>query len=191
MNEMLCSVLFVFNLMCNNASIHKEPAVSFNNHNYQEINFRFSLPEGSESELKCLTNNIYYEARDQSRQGKIAVSYVTLNRVKDSRFPSTICGVVKQKRNGVCQFSWYCQGHDWTPSFINDENQLVLKEKNMYKVSYEIALYTYLGYIQDNTQGATHYYNHNIVRPKWAKYYPVTVVYEDHTFKKRMINSPL
>ena len=56
-----------------------------------------------EKELRCLALNIHFEARGESDQGKIAVAVVTLNRVKSKRFPSTICGVVKQKN----QFSWY------------------------------------------------------------------------------------
>ena len=41
--------------------------------------------------------------------GKIAVAFVTLNRVKSAKYPKTICNVVAQKgKNGVCQFSWVC-----------------------------------------------------------------------------------
>ena len=47
-------------------------------------------------EVKCLAKNIYFEARNQSIQGMYAVADVTLNRVKDSRWPSTVCEVVKQ-----------------------------------------------------------------------------------------------
>ncbi len=52
--------------------------------------------------LNCLAKNIYYEARSESREGKIAVAHVTLNRVKAKKFAPTICGVVYQKK----QFSW-------------------------------------------------------------------------------------
>ena len=72
------------------------------------------------SSIKCLTDNMYHEARDQGTAGLLAVSSVVLNRVKDRRFPNTICEVVKQgpmreswKKNGKflpirnkCQFSW-------------------------------------------------------------------------------------
>ena len=52
-------------------------------------------------EVKCLAQNIYWEARNQSIQGMYAVADVTLNRVKDKRWPSTVCEVVKQRREGV------------------------------------------------------------------------------------------
>ena len=48
-------------------------------------------------DLDCLAKNIYYEAGNESLEGKVAVGIVTLNRVADGRFSSSICGVVKQK----------------------------------------------------------------------------------------------
>jgi len=53
--------------------------------------------------LECLAANIYHEARGEPLRGQLAVGVVTLNRVSDKRWPSTICGVVKDKH----QFSWY------------------------------------------------------------------------------------
>lgn len=61
-----------------------------------------------EQERNCLALNIYHEARGESREGQIAVAQVTINRVRDSEFPDTICQVVYQKYSGVCQFSWVC-----------------------------------------------------------------------------------
>jgi spore germination cell wall hydrolase CwlJ-like protein len=60
-------------------------------------------------ELKCLADNIYYEAGNQSTQGKLAVADVTLNRVKSPKFPKTVCSVVYQRTKRVCQFSWVCE----------------------------------------------------------------------------------
>ena len=70
------------------------------------------------SERECLADNIYFEARNQGFAGWVAVAQVTLNRVRDDRFPNTICEVVKQGltyESGFpirdkCQFSWYCDG---------------------------------------------------------------------------------
>ena len=77
-----------------------------------------------EPNLYCLAQNIYYEARGSSRADQMAVSDVVLNRVKDSRYPNTICDVVYQGKQrpswkdptkmvmvrNMCQFSWYCDG---------------------------------------------------------------------------------
>ena len=48
-------------------------------------------------ELDCLAKNIYYEAGNETLEGKVAVGIVTLNRVADGRFSSSVCGVVKQR----------------------------------------------------------------------------------------------
>lgn len=61
-------------------------------------------------ELKCLADNIYYEAGNQSTQGKLAVAAVTINRVKSPKFPKSVCSVVYQRTKRVCQFSWVCEG---------------------------------------------------------------------------------
>lgn len=53
-------------------------------------------------ELACLAQNIYHEARGESRLGQLAVAYTTLNRVKHPSFSNTICAVVFEKG----QFSW-------------------------------------------------------------------------------------
>ena len=77
--------------------------------------------EYDRQEISCLADNMYWEARNQSTKGLIAVGYVTMNRVADHRYPYTVCEVVEQgpvreswKTKGVyypiknrCQFSWY------------------------------------------------------------------------------------
>jgi N-acetylmuramoyl-L-alanine amidase len=62
----------------------------------------------SEKQIECLARNMYFEAKSESDKGVSAVGFVTMNRVADGNFPSTICGVVHQKLGEVCQFSWVC-----------------------------------------------------------------------------------
>jgi spore germination cell wall hydrolase CwlJ-like protein len=73
-------------------------------------------------QLKCLAENIYYEARGESITGKAAVARVVMNRVNHG-FASTPCNVIYQvttvtKVNEetldtykvrLCQFSWVCE----------------------------------------------------------------------------------
>jgi spore germination cell wall hydrolase CwlJ-like protein len=65
-------------------------------------------------EVSCLADNIYFEARGESKAGKIGVGEVTINRVKAGTFSDSICGVVHQHEHEWhrqpigCQFSWYC-----------------------------------------------------------------------------------
>ena len=61
-------------------------------------------PSVSDNRSKeCLAMNMYHEARNQGTAGILAVSAVVFNRVNDSRFPNTICGVVEQ---GPTRASW-------------------------------------------------------------------------------------
>ena len=77
-------------------------------HQVEFLNLSFEKQQAVMREVECLAQNIYFEAGAEPIAGKIAVATVTLNHVKQG-FAKTICGVVKQKRNGVCQFSWVCQ----------------------------------------------------------------------------------
>ena len=51
----------------------------------------------------CLAEAMYFEARNQGWKGMLAVGVVIQNRVKDPRYPSHICSVVRQGK--------YWQGH--------------------------------------------------------------------------------
>jgi spore germination cell wall hydrolase CwlJ-like protein len=64
------------------------------------------------NELRCLAENIYFEARGEPLEGQYAVAEVTLNRTRAPNFPHTICGVVHEtrwdpsRRRFVADFSW-------------------------------------------------------------------------------------
>jgi N-acetylmuramoyl-L-alanine amidase len=56
-----------------------------------------ATPFFSDKDVECLARNIFYESGGEPLEGKVAVGIVTINRSQDSRFPSTICGVVHQR----------------------------------------------------------------------------------------------
>ena len=138
------------------------------------------------TEATCLAKNMYYEARNQGLAGQLAVSLVVMNRVKDSRYPNTVCGVVEQgptreswKKNGTfypiknrCQFSWFCDGKSDDP-----------KEPTTYKRLLDLSLVLVYDDIQivDFTEGATHYHA-DYVYPAWRKSKTKTVEIADHIF---------
>ena len=70
------------------------------------------VSEDFNKQLKCLTDNVYFEAATESYEGKLAVAQVTINRANNPKFPSTVCEVVYQRsyvnKLLVCQFSWTC-----------------------------------------------------------------------------------
>ncbi len=132
------------------------------------------------NDLYWLALNIYYEARGETLHGRMAVAFVTLNRVGSSRFPDTIEEVVKQNN----QFSWYKKGKTYTPSKYES-----WKAAN-YVAELCLELYnTAVGF--DPTRkdwivdGALFYYAHNKIKePYWVKAEKmvVTTVIGNHTF---------
>lgn len=50
-----------------------------------------------DQEMQCLAGTVYFESKGESLQGQLAVARVVLARVKSSRFPDSICGVVFQR----------------------------------------------------------------------------------------------
>ena len=133
-----------------------------------------------EKEIHCLAENIYFEARSESTAGRMAVALVTLNRVKDKRFPNTICGVVKQTKyypSGridlhSCQFSWYCDGMSDTPRDRNCWDDALLIAEVM--ITYDAI---------DVTDGALWYHSRK-VKPDWSMVYVKTVSIDNHIFYK-------
>jgi spore germination cell wall hydrolase CwlJ-like protein len=49
------------------------------------------------SEKECLMRAMYFESNRSSSEGMLAVGTVVMNRVYDSRYPKSVCGVVGQK----------------------------------------------------------------------------------------------
>ena len=138
-----------------------------------------------ETAFICLALNTYHEAKNQSLVGQVATAQVVMNRVEDTRFPNTVCEVVKEgptrpswedpeKEYPIkhrCQFSWYCDGKSDVP-----------KNKKAWKKAQDVAFLVLYNKIQlDVTEGATHYHA-TYVRPSWAKTKKRTTRIEKHIF---------
>jgi spore germination cell wall hydrolase CwlJ-like protein len=124
--------------------------------------------EAEAREIKCLADNIYFEALTESEAGQIAVANVTMNRVKNPAFPNSVCEVVWEPK----QFSWTHDGKSDTPS-----------SKKHYDEVYEIAKAVYYGNIVDITEGAT-FYHADYVDPPWAKVMQRVAKIDTHIFYK-------
>jgi len=59
-----------------------------------------------DSEATCLATAVYFESMGESLEGQLAVAQVVINRSKSGRYPTSLCGVVKQK----AQFSFVRSG---------------------------------------------------------------------------------
>ena len=126
----------------------------------------------NQEELRCMAENIYYEAATQSLVGKMAVGHVVLNRMASPRYPKTACGVVNQKVGEVCMFSWKCESHK------------EIRDQKAWKQSQQVA-YDLLSRdrkdIVDITEGATHFHAVGL-KTDW-KLKKVTKI-DDHLFYK-------
>lgn len=123
-----------------------------------------SLPR---QELFALATAVYHEARGEPLMGQAAVAHTILNRVKSKRFPNTIYDVVYQP-------------HQFTD--IRKANPLY--DSRPWEQAVEIAVLTYIGFINDPTDGADHYFAHNKVNPWWSEHKEIKIVLANHTFQR-------
>ncbi len=132
------------------------------------------LTNDAKRQVDCLAENIYHEAGHEPEAGKQAVALVTLNRTQDERFPQSICGVVKQKTQSVCQFSWFCM-----PVKLR-------KDSDAFKQSMDVALFVYANYekLKDVTHGAL-YYHADYVNPRWRNVEKTTVIGRHIFYKEK------
>ena len=73
----------------------------FASHSY--LNGSLKLSSSQRKELDCLTKVIWFEARGESKHGKILVANVVRNRMNFGKpFATTVCDVVYQRN----QFAW-------------------------------------------------------------------------------------
>lgn len=62
------------------------------------------------NDIECLTQAIYYEARNESEEGQAAVAEVVMNRSRSGAYPTSVCAVVYQRNSRTCQFTFTCDG---------------------------------------------------------------------------------
>lgn len=100
------------------------------------------------NDLYLLAKLVHSEARGEIYTGQVAVAAVVLNRVKDSRFPNTIAGVIYQP---------------WAFTAIND-GQFNLEPN---QTAYQAARDAMNGW--DPTYGAVYYYNPKTATSSWIR----------------------
>lgn len=137
------------------------------------------------SEITCMQENIFWEARNQSTLGKVAVAWVTLNRVDSERYPNTICGVVKQGLKNAdgtmvlhkCQFSWYCDGKpDRVPN-----NPIANRAWIDAGIIAEVTMLDWARNKTSPVEGATMYHA-DYIKPYWASSYDKVTRIDNHIF---------
>ena len=122
-----------------------------------------SSSSNNSSNVNLLARVVYGEARGEPYTGQVAVAAVVLNRVKSSKFPNTIAGVVYQ--SGA--FDAVADGQ------INKTPDATAKK------AAQDALNGW-----DPSYGAIYYFNPNTATNKWIWSRPMTVTIGKHRFCK-------
>jgi len=130
------------------------------------------------NEKTCLAHNIYFEARNESYEGMLAVATVTTNRVLSKKYPNTYCEVVWELRTNprtgkkVPQFSWTLDGKSDRPHELEiyREAELIAEEVLRYGTRSDIIDYDVLNYHAD------------YVRPFWAERMRLVAQIDTHLF---------
>ncbi len=115
------------------------------------------------SDVQLLARAINGEARGEPYEGQVAVGAVILNRVKDSKFPNTIAGVIYQKG----AFTAVADGQINVPI---EEGATVVKAA-------QDALNGW-----DPTNGAIYYFNPDTATNKWIWSRPLIKKIGKHRF---------
>lgn len=120
----------------------------------------------------CLAFNIYHEARDQPREGRVMVGQVTMNRTGTRKAWATICKTVF----AAWQFSWTEERPyvDLSDPIEREalRDALILSERLLN------------GEERDRSEGSRHYYNPEKATPFWRDSYDRIAVIGDHIFLK-------
>ena len=119
----------------------------------------------NKGDVELLAKLINAEARGESYKGQVAVGAVVLNRVKSSKFPNTISGVIYQKG----QFSCIADGQI---------NKAIKKDSTVRKAAEEAMNGV------DPTGGALYFYNPNTAKSDWLFTRKTAITIGRHRFAK-------
>lgn len=117
------------------------------------------------SDIQLMARAINGEARGEPYEGQVAVGAVILNRVKDSRFPNTISGVIYQ--SGA-----------FTAVSDGQINAAIPEDSTVHKAAQDAMN----GW--DPTGGCVYYFNPNTATNKWIWSRPLVKTIGKHRFCK-------
>lgn len=153
--------------------------------NIRDLQVQENLSTISSEDRMCLSQNIFFEARNQTIAGQVAVAWVTLNRMEASDFPMDICDVVRQGKKDKagnmirhkCQFSWYCDGK----SDIIPSNPIAQRAWEDAQLIADVVLLDWARREESPVADAT-FYHADYVSPYWANKFTEVAVVDDHIF---------
>jgi len=125
----------------------------------------YGLFKYSEKDVQCLAQNIYFEARGEPIEGKIAVAQVTINRANHkTQFDKTICGVVYAHK----QFSW-------------TEHSNKIKDWKQWREARYLAKSIISGQVKLPKFAALYFHNQTVI-PRWTKKHVYLTTIGNHVF---------
>lgn len=136
--------------------------VIVDNHSKNDISYAQS---SNTSDIQLMARAINGEARGEPYEGQVAVGAVILNRVKDSRFPNTISGVIYQP--GA-----------FTAVSDGQMNAAIKEDSTVYKAARDAMN----GW--DPTSGCVYYFNPSTATNKWIWSRPLVTTIGKHRFCK-------
>lgn len=131
----------------------------------EAIKTSYAAGGNSASDIQLMARAINGEARGEPYEGQVAVGAVILNRVKDSKFPNTIAGVIYEKG----AFTAVSDGQINTP---------ISEGSTVYKAARDAMN----GW--DPTGGAIYYFNPDTATNKWIWSRPLIKKIGKHRFCK-------
>jgi spore germination cell wall hydrolase CwlJ-like protein len=165
MKALLTALVFLVSIFSTQSIANTLPSL-------KEISEASTAPkDSSKADLYWMAMNIYHEAGNQPLIGKIAVGVVTLNRLKDKRYPKNIRDVVTEPY----QFSWYNTKQANTPPANN------IRWKESYEVAKLLLTKAIGSDIIKLLEGATHFHAID-VKPAWISKVHRIAQIEGHIF---------
>ncbi|TCL71677.1 LysM domain-containing protein [Hydrogenispora ethanolica] len=119
----------------------------------------------SQNDLDLLARLVTAESDGEPFSGQVAVAATILNRLRDSRYPKTISGIIYQVDNGSYQYSPVLDGR------IN----LAASSSAIRAVQSAVSGW-------DPSYGANGFYNPDKTTNQWVRSHPVTTVIGNHVF---------
>ena len=133
--------------------------------NPKNTDVTYAKTSSSTSDIQLMARAINGEARGEPYEGQVAVGAVILNRVKDSRFPNTLAGVIYQ--SGA-----------FTAVADGQINQPIKEDSTVYKAARDAMN----GW--DPTGGCIYYFNPATATNKWIWSRPLVKTIGKHRFCK-------
>jgi spore germination cell wall hydrolase CwlJ-like protein len=127
------------------------------------------------ADLRCLAENVYFEARGEPLEGQYAVAEVTMNRTRSRHFPHTVCEVVHEarwdpiRRRLVAHFSW------------TEIHSGIVPSGPAWEQAMSVAKATYDATYAPVVPGAL-FYHATRIRPNWAETQRAITTIGKHVF---------